>query len=239
MRLSLSSWLRHLTPALAATALLALASCHEPTSTRAPASPSAPEPRSPNGVVDLLRWSWENRDLTHYREVFTSDFQFGFAAIDTMGVQPAPTLTRDDMLISAQHLFAGGGAEPPAQSISMTFNGTLSPDPDLRPGRPSHWHQQIQVSSLTLEIVTTTASGWYVSEGEQFNMVRGDSAAIPQDLLDRGIRPDSTRWFISRWEDQTNVVVPLGGTHGAMAAPAATLPTRPMTIGRLLLLYRQ
>jgi hypothetical protein len=144
------------------------------------------------------------------------------------------------MLICAQHLFDGGGAEPPAKSISLIFDNALIPEPDLRAGLQPRWHQQMFVSNLTLEIVTNAATAWRLTEGAMFYLVRGDSAAVPQDLLVHGIEPDSTRWFISRWEDETNVgPPPSGALRGAMAIPAATLPTRQMTIGRLLLLYRQ
>jgi hypothetical protein len=36
-----------------------------------------------------------------------------------------------------------------------------------------------------------------------FYVVRGDSAAIPPELYSRGFRPDSLRWWIERWEDET------------------------------------
>ena len=36
-----------------------------------------------------------------------------------------------------------------------------------------------------------------------FFLTRGDSAAIPQQLIDRGLKPDSTRWWLDRMEDET------------------------------------
>jgi len=58
----------------------------------------------------------------------------------------------------------------------------------------------------------------------RFHLVRGDSALLPQELLDRGARRDSTRWYVERWDDET-------------VGPAATLPARNLTWGRLKLLY--
>jgi len=60
-----------------------------------------------------------------------------------------------------------------------------------------------------------------------FFMVRGDSALIPADLAARGFRPDSTRWYIERWEDDTFQEV------GARAMPTSTA-----TWGTIKVLYR-
>ncbi len=36
-----------------------------------------------------------------------------------------------------------------------------------------------------------------------FTFVRGDSAAIPEELVQRGFTQDPNRWYIERWEDET------------------------------------
>jgi hypothetical protein len=36
-----------------------------------------------------------------------------------------------------------------------------------------------------------------------FFLTRGDSAQIPPELIARGLRPDSTRWWMDRMEDET------------------------------------
>ena len=60
-------------------------------------------------------------------------------------------------------------------------------------------------------------------------MVRGDSAAIPAEL---GFGPDSTRWYIERWEDETL-------SSGSRTLPvAAPQPARNTTWGMILTLYR-
>jgi hypothetical protein len=227
--------------AASALALLALVtlgtSCsHDvPTAARVAPTPNPPAPSSPAGVVDLFQWSMNNRDLPHFQELFTSDFQFAFAAADTAAFHFG-TLSRDEMLIAAHHLFAGGSAtEPPARSISLIFDGNLPAVPDLRPGMLAGWHQAVQVPSLTLTINATDGSAIRIAGGLMFYVVRGDSAAVPPDLIDRGIKPDGTRWFIGRMEDGTG----MGAAPGAVAAPAATLPSHKMTLGRLLLLYGQ
>ena len=45
-----------------------------------------------------------------------------------------------------------------------------------------------------------------------------DSAAIPAELVSRGFKPDSLRWWIDRWEDET---IGSGGMPAAAARPAS------------------
>jgi hypothetical protein len=68
--------------------------------------------------------------------------------------------------------------------------------------------------------------------------VRGDSARIPQVLRDRGYGPDSTRWWIDRWEDAP----PPGGRAGLAArtdaaGPFQAMPSRLFTIAEIKQLY--
>ena len=130
----------------------------------------------------------------------------------------------------------GSATEPPASSISLIFDGNPQVSNDLRPGMNPKWHQQVLVPSLVLTINRTDGSATRITGGVLFFVARGDSAAIPQDLLDRGIKPDSSRWFIGRIEDQTAIGA---APSRAVPLPAATLPTRKFTLGLLLLLYRE
>ena len=232
---------------VAALALLALGtSCSReaPTATRVVPAPSPPAPSSPRGVVDLFQWSMDNRNLPHFEELFTSDFQFAFALTDSAGNGYRSTpFTRNDILIAAHNLFVGGSAtEPPASSISLIFDGNPQVSDDLRPGMNPKWHQDVEVN-FTLTINMTDGSATRITGGVLCFVARGDSAAIPQDLLARGIKADSTRWFIGRIEDQTNwgagQVRSARDAAPAPASPAATLPSHKMTLGLLLVLYRQ
>jgi hypothetical protein len=64
-------------------------------------------------------------------------------------------------------------------------------------------------------------------------VVRGDSALIPQELVSRGFRPDSTRWYVDQWNDETQV-----GSALSRAFPVSALPSRGTTWGDILALYR-
>lgn len=181
-----------------------------------------PVPSGPREVVQLFRWCWENRDISRYREIFTDDYRFAFAIGDSAGnpyTEAAPW-TRDDELISAQNLFIGGGSSgEAASSISLIFDGDLNATSDSRNSPSSiydpRYHKQVYIPHLTLTITTTGGSGLQVTGAATFFLVRGDSAAIPDELEQRGFGPDSTRWYILRWEDQTNV-----GPGGSALRPA-------------------
>jgi len=176
-----------------------------------------PSPTNPQELVKLFKWCWENRDISRYREIFTDDYRFAFAITDSAGnpYRNNPW-TREDELASATNLFVGGSAsEPAASSISLIFDGDLRAEPDYRDGKNARWHQQIQIATLTLTINKSDGSAVRVTGGALFYLVRGDSALIPQELIDRGFKSDSTRWYMERWEDQTNV-----GPGAASVAPA-------------------
>ena len=214
----------HRRPVLALVLMIALAAgvsgCFNPfrplISGRTSFVKAPPSPTNAQKLIELFKWCWENRDISRYKEIFTDDYRFAFSITDSAGT---PYLgnpwTREDEIASATNLFVGGSAgEPAASNISLIFDGNLTAQNDRRDGKTARWHQQIQIANLTLTITKSDGSAVRVTGGALFYMVRGDSAVIPLELAGRGFGPDSTRWYIERWEDQTNI----GG--GASIAPA-------------------
>jgi hypothetical protein len=193
-------------------------------------------PPSPTNAADLVRlfkWCWENRDIAQYLEIFSDDYRFAFAITDSAGnpYRNNPW-TREDELASSTHLFVGGSAsEPAASNISLIFDGDLLATPDFRQGKTARWHQQIQITTLTLTINKTDGSAVRVTGGALFYLVRGDSAVIPQEMIDRGFKSDSLRWYIERWEDQTNVGVGAASVAPASRAAMGTLGPERMSWG--------
>ena len=188
-------------------------------------------PDSPRGVMDAFERAWDKRDPEHYGELFTEDFQFAFAAIDTAGnAFPGGRLTREDELLIAQHLFLTGTASlPPATKIVLTFDRTFIAEPDSRPGKTWPFHQEVK-RNVVLSVDTGDAA-YRITGAARFFLVRGDSAAIPPDLVARGFHPDPNRWWIERWEDET---LDIGG---GIPATGAT-PTQSRSWGALKALYR-
>jgi hypothetical protein len=190
--------------------------CSKKTAIVAPvAVDPAPAPSSPVGVVRLLEWCWMHRDFEKYTEIFTDDFRFVFAPGDSAGnAYRAAPFTREDELHCATGLFVGSPGHPAASDITLDLDRTLITLPDDRPGKNEKWHKSIR-THVDLKVTIDNGSGLSVNEVHgyaQFYLVRGDSAAIPADLVARGFTPDSTRWWFERWEDQT---LPAGSSPGS------------------------
>ncbi len=208
--------------ALTVVAVLGLATvgCFNPFSPRI--APEAgiyvppPSPTSAAGVIRLLEWCWQNRDMAKYRQIFTDDFIFQFALTDSAG-NPSrePPLTREGELNMAQNLFMGGGARPPAASITLHLDPTLNATADTRPGKDPKWHREI-LTSVDLQIEIEDGTAYNITGFARFFVVRGDSALIPKDL-NLAPPPDTTRWWIEHWNDES---LTSGGSSAARPAPA-------------------
>ena len=208
----------------------ALASCFNPFDPRVSqervASVPAPEPTSPANMVRLFAWCWVNRDPARYAEIFTDDYRFIFAPNDSAGnaFRDQPWLREDEMTM-AQHLFVGGTDRPPASSITVAIDNNLAVLSDPRPGMTYAVHRSINVP-VDVKVTITDASGTPdvqpISGHALFYLVRGDSAVIPAELVKQGFKPDSTRWWIERWDDET---LPVRGEGSSwMALKAAYWP---------------
>jgi len=183
--------------ALCAIALLA-SGCFNPFAPRVLGrgiSAPPPVPNSAGGVLRLFEWAYNNRDYTVYRTVFTDDYRFAFSALDTAGNRyRGDTWTRNDELASAQNLFNA------ASSITLQLDKSFAVFGDTRPGHGNPTYHKTIRTQVLLNIVTQDNSQINVQGKANFFLVRGDSAVIPLDL---GLPPDSNRWYMDRWEDET------------------------------------
>jgi hypothetical protein len=242
--------MRRFAPALVALALLAfLAGCFNPFSPEVlnqRVTSAAPTPNSPQNAVKLFEWCWVNRGVDEYRELFTDDYVFISAGTDSAG-NPSRDIQarRDDEVQTAENMFIGSADRPPAEQITLLFDKSLIAFPDTRPGKNPWWHKQIR-TSVDLKVRIDSGNSVEVTGNVLFFLTRGDSAAIPQELITRGLKPakgDTTssqalRWWIDRWEDET-----LGGA--AVVANGAKRPAQPrisgsplrMSMGELKRLY--
>lgn len=186
-----------------------------------------PVPNTPQNVLRLFEWCWNNRAINEYSEIFTADYVFQFAATDSNGnrYRDAPW-TREDEIISATHLFVGGSpTEPPARDCHLDLGTNLIVQDNNAKGVDPRWHKMI-APTVTL-MIDTDQQSFRINGVARFFVVRGDSAEIPQELKDAGFAPDSNRWYIERWEDET---LPAGGAAvrrapSAGAVPAGTTPS--------------
>lgn len=223
---ALAHRLRPLALLAAVAVLVAVAGCWNPFSPRIAAQRSISEPppipNSPKNLMLLFKWAWENQDISVYEELFTDDYRFAFAAADSVG---NPPLTRDDEIQVGRNLFVEGTAtEPRANRITLDYVSELVARPDRRPGKTDPWHKEMLIN-VVLKVYTDDLVH-QVDGRALFFVVRGDSAQIPTDLRQRGFGPDSTRWYIERWEDQTDAGSLSAPQVETTAAPAAVKPER-------------
>lgn len=193
----------------------------------------APSPTTPADAIRLFEWCWVNRGLDEYKELFTDDYVFQSATVDSAGNGTRDVVTRrTDELETAENIFIGTSERPPASKITLNFDRNLVPFPDTRPGKDGKWHKTIR-TSVDLKVEVGDGSTLEVTGYALFYLTRGDSAAIPAELKARGFKPDSLRWWIDRWEDETLQAegLTVGGTRGAR--PSAAQLIIPMNMAEL------
>jgi hypothetical protein len=201
----------------------------------------APSPTTPQNAVRLFEWCWKNRGVEEYKELFTADYEFVSAGLDSAG-NPSREIQarRDDEVQIAENMFIGSAEQPPAADIQLDFDRNLIPFPDTRPGKDPTWHKTIR-TSVNLKVKIDEGNVFEVTGSALFYLVRGDSAVIPAELVARGFKPDPLRWWIDRWEDET--LAPESGltagdrgagTAGARVAPDGANPsTIPISMAEL------
>ena len=186
---------------------------------RAVSSP-APPANSPANVVKLFEWCWQNKAITEYSEIFTSDYRFQFATGDSAGnLYRDRPITREDELASATNLFVGGSDRPAASRIELSFDKTLIALNDSRPNTTDSTNKTIR-TTVDLKVTIDNGDGTnvvnQVTGFALFFLVRGDvKDIIPAELVAKGFKPDRNRWWIQRWEDET--LVSGGGVAQALA----------------------
>lgn len=186
---------------------------------------------TPEQAVWLVGYDWNHRAAADYTQLLTDDFQFVFAPGDTTWGLPG-VWSRETEVATVLRMF-----DPSAPSLTLTtlkldFDRQLIPLPDPRPGKHPKWHRTVRTGvDLDAEVsVNGTVSHWRVVGSSLFFLVRGDSAAIPEDLASRGVVPDSTQWWIQRWEDETLPPAP--------GSILRTTPCRDLSLAQLKSLFR-
>lgn len=199
------------------------------TKTVAPPADPGPTPDSPANAVRRIEWTWNRLDPSAL-DLVTEDFVFAFAEGDSAG-QPwrGSPWTRAVEVAALTRMFDTTAAVPRLRSLALVMDRTMIALPDPRPGKNPKWHRTIRSHvDLTAHLELVGALDTRIVTGNSlFFLVRGDSAAIPPELFERGVRPDSTRWWVERWEDETL-------SEGVALRPE---PTRTFTLGMLKSLF--
>ena len=188
--------------------LLGVAGCFNPFDPRIAIqggnSKPPPLPDSPVGIIQLFQWCWRNRAYDNYQELFTDNYRFQFATGDSAGdFYRSTPWTRSDELATAQHLFVTGTPSvPPATSITLDFTQDLDVEPDPRAGKTDTTYHRLINAQVLLRVNLSDATQ-EVRGPVYFYVIRGDSAIIPPELVQRGFGPDPHRWYIEQWVDGT------------------------------------
>lgn len=227
---------RFLVPACAVAALLV--GCSNDKAPMGVGTDEAPLADSPAHLLRRLEWSFNHLDESVYQTLFSDDYRFAFSALDTNGnaYQQFPW-TREDETISARKLFLGGDVtQPRATSISLMFDRTFVVTGDTRGDgvtRDPRMHKSIG-TTVTLNIRTADGQAIDVLGNAQFYVSRGDSAVVPA-----GLPPDSTHWYIARWEDHTaQATGPRAPTQPPNATPEGARAATPSSWGSVKAMYR-
>ncbi|NOT32549.1 MAG: hypothetical protein HOP12_00075 [Candidatus Eisenbacteria bacterium] len=196
-------------------------------------SEKPPEPSTPEGLLKLFAWAYNQRDYEVYRKLFTEDYRFVFAANDTAGrAYTAVPWTYGDENEYSRHLFQGGDGLQPASSITLVLDNTFQTFPDSRrdPLNPDLEHFVSIRTSVTLNITDVDGVQTNVSGQALFYLVRGDSARIPEGL---GLEPSASRWYINRWEDQTTPSSLMASASSATRADPIATPGATLSVAEL------
>jgi len=192
---------------------------------------------TPQAAMARFETAYEGQNLAGYTALFSNDFRFHFSAnADPLLVsQYGDTWDATFETNSTAHLFDGftnenGDYVPGADSIALAFTGIrYEPDPAHA---DSTRHYMVADSAQVTLVITLPLLGQYEVAGtHSFWLVRGDAAH-----LGAGQAPDSTHWFIRRWDDSS---APLVLRTGGPLAPARLLPAQNTTWGSVKAQYLQ
>jgi hypothetical protein len=185
----------------------------------------SPVPNSPEAAVALVQWCWNHEAVGRYADVLVDDFRF-HCQIDSGSTFRELGLQRDDELEFARHLFVtGNDYVAPAARVAFVLDSVVVL-PDMRPGKDSDSRRV--VSSVVTLVIETRSENYRLRGRSRFYVVRADSASIPADLRARGFRPNTHRWYVQAWEDESSTRL----------EPPRRGPTRNKVLCDLKILYR-
>ena len=208
-----------------ATFTLVVAGCSRTTEPVAPPPEVAPEPNTPQNVLRRLEWAVDRRDIEAIRELVTADFVSYSQGVDSAGNPTSEIVQRrEDLVVWFQQLLVGTPEHPPAAEVSLRFDGNLLPQRDPRPGYVDSLFKTIR-TSLEMSVVWQDGTLEETTGHALFFVARGDTVLVPEDLVRRGLKSDRSRWWMTRWDDQT-IASEMPMAAGAPSAPEPVGPPR-------------
>lgn len=170
-----------------------------------------PGTSAPDPATDVLRRfaaTYRARSVDDYVELLTEDYLFRSPSSAGTPRSCSPLDVTSELLFASAFFGAGSGGVPGATLARVIFDGdaVAVPDPNHLGADPAgRWHRAI-TTGMVLHARFTDHSALDTRSVARFALIRGDSALIPEELRLRGFGPDSTRWWIRRWDDVTLAV---------------------------------
>ena len=199
---------------LIAIAALALCACMRHTARVVAPAETSPAASSAAGAVRRFEWCWQNRDAYRYSGLLADDFVLVPAVGDSSANAPPHPWDRAAEMATIQHMFVGDHDHAAAAKIELAFDKTLIELEEPIAAWQNRWHRFVRTTvdlRVTVESPDGTTALQQITGFAAFHLVRGDSAQVPPAQYALGVRPDSTRWWIERCEDET--LVSGGGLH--------------------------
>jgi len=181
--------------------------------------PVPPAASSAAGAVQRFAWGFNHKDVDVVLGLLSDDFQFVTAGTDSAGNPSRVPYDRSWFLVALAAL------RDSSSTVSLDVDQNLVPFPDTRVGKDPRFHKQVRTSVNGSVRFADPSRMVEITGNLLFFLTRGDSAAIPQELIGRGVGPDSTRWWMDRMEDETLA----GG-----GVVSATQPSKKNTFAGLL-----
>jgi len=169
-------------------------------STKIVAPPPVDEPpaaSSPAGAVQRFAWGFNHKDVEVVSGLLSDDFQFISAGTDSAGNPSRVPYDRSWFVVALAAL------RDSSSTVSLDVDQNLVPFPDTRVGKDPRFHKQVRTSVNGSVRFADPSRMVEITGNLLFFLTRGDSAAIPQQLISGGVGPDSTRWWVDRMEDET------------------------------------
>ena len=182
-------------------------------------------------LKETLAWAVGHKDVDMVAGLLADDFEWISASTDSAG-NPARDSTggREWVLAALTSLLRGVPGQHAPSDVTLQIDQNLRTRDDSRPGKDPRFHQQVRTSIDVKVRDGDTMNTLEVTGNALFFITRGDSAAIPPDLVARGVKPDSTAWWFDRFEDET---IAGAGLAGRAPRPAGTN----LTLTLLLQIY--
>ena len=191
------------TAALVAVSCLGLFGCGDKSSPVRPIADPAPSPVSPQQLMRLFEWCYDNRNIDRYAEIFTADFRFVSSALDYRDVP----WTRDDGCskggcsrrdyINLEVTRLTYGRNSPGKHPSGQENQTRSTSASTWPkAEDDSRGRELLVSAgpaLSGRFAVGRFDSWYIDGGDQTAETRLISRDTRERRLDRGLSQDLFR----------------------------------------------